>query len=868
MPTVCDYGQNIVGPFKQTLFLGCSVKSFSCNIGWNEQVTTLTVELVEDPCAGPKVYYNHPGHTGSWTAADPGFEAYQPTVGGPVYFRVADFEFAGVVQSWDKSDSTSGLNQYSVSISDPRFILQNTQIILNEYNGGVGELHNVINPFGWLEAHGFGSSAVNDQGVPWLNMKLAVSTLLSGAFDTNFGPYGSITFRTHDWNGVNILGEKFGLIRDRNPDTGDRYAPSLKTTFGGNGWYTGYFLDMDDIPFAPTIYRLGADNMSAMDIITQVCEDAGCDYHIEMFITSTKQKVIKVRAQERRAQPVMGRIQEFIDTRDNVMSKKVGRELRNEPTSSLAVGANVQDFYSTSAYTPWWGFDEDGNKITYNTLSDADGDPIPAIFGDIYNVYMDFRKINTTLGSPLANRVYVNELEMRAALSGIDDWYAYIMSYNNFGRTTTGQWLRARSARLTLEMIENDKQDEPAAGVNMGAGAMAGGAGFNFVRLDDVNLLESDKVKVHGFITAFASEFYGKKVLVTTDAESYYDDESQKRYYSKAPSSEAWVEDQDTWLGLTKPSVYLDQFTNDTGMVSGGAKYVAADGFVKEGQRDIVSDGTSLYIKAQADTEYLGDGTQSVVVTLGTAVEAGVQESGMADDYAGYILVGLNLNRTLADLKVVVGKGLNMGGGDVAFGLAKKRLYPDSLTIPMRSNYSKYGPFPYQGPPGPVNMKPDGDLSPWNYGGSAMMSIVADSQNKDGLTFMQEGERGSINWPGYPEHRIGAELRSDNFKFQTYSLTQYPWSVGGANYYYLYLPVAKSVGDFGPNITSVAVNVSDAGVNTTYSLTTFTPSFGRLAKLNTERLKQAARNRVSQAKQRRKMAFLDMYVQRSRFQGA
>ena len=183
----------------------------------------------------------------------------------------------------------------------------------------------------------------------------------------------------------------------------------------------------------------------------------------------------------------------------------------------------------------------------------------------------------------------------------------------------------------------------------------------------------------------------------------------------------------------------------------------------------------------------------------------------------------------------------------------------------MRSNYTKYGPFPYQGPPGPVNLKPNEDLSPWNYGDSATMTLVANAQSQDGLTFMQEGERGSINWPGYPEHRLGAELRSPHQNFISYILSNFSWIIGTTTYFYKYLPTTSATGSFGPNITSIAVNVSDGGVNTNYELTTFTPNFGRLSKINTERIKQSAKNRVAQAKQRRKMAFMDMYVQRSRF---
>jgi hypothetical protein len=862
MPTVCNYGQNIVGPFKQTLFLGCSVKSFSCTIGWNEQATTLTVELVEDPCAGPKVYYNRPGHEGTHTGPDPGFEAYQPTVGGPVYFRVADFEFAGVVQSWNRTDSTTGLKQYSISISDPRFILQNTQVILNENNGSVGGLFNIINVFGFLEAHGFGSSDVNDQGIPWFLVKLAASTLLSGAMEPTFGPHGAIAFRSHDWNGTNILGGKFGLVGSSSSDS---YDGSFKTTFGGNGWYTPYFLDMEDIPFAPAHYRFGADSMTVMDIISQVCDDAGCDYYIEMFLTGQGQKVIKVRTQARRAQPVMGKIQEFIDTRDNIISKNIGRELRNEPTSSFATGANLQTFYTTDIYDPWWGLDEDGVPIVWRTTTtNIPDDYLPATYlnGKIYDVYMDFRKLNTTLSTPLGvNKAWVNELEMRAALKGVDDWTAYALSYNNGVGTVTGKWLLDRGHDLFFAMQENLQQDVNAGGANNGPGNFPGGGGFNFNVPGNAANIESDKVKLHAFIQSFANEYYGKKILVNTDAQRYYNTEAQKDYYSKIPAGEAWIDDGSSWLGITKPNVYLDPFTSDTGMIAGGCGFDADYGFVKGG--DVVSDTTYLYVRSQAASEFV-TGVKTVV-TLSTEVELKVQETGDADDYAGWILVGRNNNRLIADLRAEMDEGFNFGAANVAFGLNKRRLYPLQVEVPMRSNYTKYGPFPYQGPPGPVNLKPNDDLSPWSYGDAGTMTLVANAQSQEGLTFMQEGERGSINWPGYPEHRIGAELRSSEPNFISYNLTQFQWHIGLSSYYYLYLPITSATGLLGPNITSIAVNVSDGGVNTSYELTTFTPNFGRLAKINTERLKQAAKNRVAQAKQRRKMAFMDMYVQRSRF---
>lgn len=52
---ICNYPQEIVGPFPQTLFLGCSIVDFNSNLGWGADSSTLTVNLVEDPSAHPEL---------------------------------------------------------------------------------------------------------------------------------------------------------------------------------------------------------------------------------------------------------------------------------------------------------------------------------------------------------------------------------------------------------------------------------------------------------------------------------------------------------------------------------------------------------------------------------------------------------------------------------------------------------------------------------------------------------------------------------------------------------------------------------------------------------------------------------------------
>jgi len=876
MAAVCNYGENIVGPFKQTIFLGCSVKSFGCTIGWNEQVTNLTVELVEDPCPGDKVYYNRPGSTpevGVWTDPDPGFEAYQPSLGAPVYFRVGTFEFAGVVQGWTKKDDTSGLDQYTVNISDPRFLLQNTQVIINEFNGSVGPIdpndptiYNVINPFGFLESFGFGVSDVNEVGVPWGYIKLAGSSLLSSQASlagNTYGPWGGVVYRSHDWGSKQ---EKFGLIKGS-----DTFVDSsVVNDFGGeHGYVTTYYVDLHDIPFKAEYYRLQAPQMSLLEIISQVCEDAGCDFYIELFITPVMgEKVIKVKTQQRRVQPTLGKIQEFLDSRTGVISKNVGRELRNEATQSFAYGASKQYFVETDStqHEPYWGKDTEGNLHTWDTISDPAG-----TLGTMYRVNLDITELNTTLSNKgsLTDYIHVTEAEMRCALGGFGSWQNFIQSYSTGTGTITGQWAIDRGFKPTFKV----GAFKPQADDNL-KGKQVGGMFPNLANFAFESTNVQDAKKIHAFISAFADEYYGKKALVPLGVAYYFNKESQANFFQALPASEAWVEAAGTWLGITKPSAYLDQFTTEEGMITGGVKHDATTAYVRDAG-SAVTDTSYIYISATAESEPIlkvpqgGAGLPEVfaIVNFSTIAELKTQEIGTESFMAGGAFGIKSLEGT--NIVPVLG-GFGMGlGADVSLGMSLKRVYPSTIAVPVRSNYNKYGAFGYVGPPGPVNMKPDDSLSPWSYGGTTTMNLVADSQSKEGLTFMQVGERGSVTWPGYPEHRIGSELRSTEVLYKTLSKTNFPWSVTNHNgttglQNYTYLNTVQAVGDFGPNITSIAVNIASGGITTTYELSTFTPSFGRMSKLNTERLKSAAKNRVRLAKMSRKMAFMRTYTQLAR----
>jgi hypothetical protein len=203
--------------YAQTLFLGCSVKSFNCSLGWSGEASRLSVELAYDPCAYPilrdinenpiprpegsdeytesllnndfpkdkngnnlvpgKVYYQPEEDkivSKYFYGPDPGFYADMPNpidsvdiIGCPVYFRYNNFTFAGIVKNWENTGNSSGTKTYTVSIESPSFLLSQTQMILGDYSGAIFVKSNSFPPFGFSKfAYGDYKGKIQEQNIP------------------------------------------------------------------------------------------------------------------------------------------------------------------------------------------------------------------------------------------------------------------------------------------------------------------------------------------------------------------------------------------------------------------------------------------------------------------------------------------------------------------------------------------------------------------------------------------------------------------------------------------------------------------------------------------------------------------------------
>jgi hypothetical protein len=363
----------IYGPLPQTSFLGCSVISFVMSQGWNEQASELTVELVQDPCISRKIWWDENLNRQSGERADPGFKYPEP--GSPVYFRIetdpdaatpaerGGFEYSGLVSSWTEKTDSAGNPIFTVKISDPRDVLGNSQVVLNNYTGSVFNIYNLINVQGFVEAFGEScssslsggiSSFVSERGVLWENIKCALHTLTSTIDRSNI-PFNFQQYCKR--NRLVYVGPR-NLPNSSTPDSGEGLFPvddnlNLDTNLSfipnANLNICEYLLDLTEIPLSPDHYRISGPNISLIELISQVCQDAGCEYYVELLPIKDNLgnifKVIKVRVSIKESQPPMGAIAEFIGLKtseQSFMAGTIGQELRPEPTSIFLMGGRVR----------------------------------------------------------------------------------------------------------------------------------------------------------------------------------------------------------------------------------------------------------------------------------------------------------------------------------------------------------------------------------------------------------------------------------------------------------------------------------------------------------------------------------------------
>ncbi len=917
--------QSTYGPFTQTLFLGLSISSFSCSAGWNEQVGELTVQLVEDTCVGTKIYWDEDLQVRLHTAADPGFVGESvDIIGSPAYFRVSNFEFSGLIQSWEKSRTVSGDPTYTVKLVDPRQILAGAQMIIGEYAGGIGGVgfagifgpYNLFNVFGYMEstdvactqtslqlvgglpepagyvagdltpdgamfgsdADGFGGALINDNGMPWSTIRTGLNSLINTApFLTSnvWSPYGRVLFKALS---AGDTGSGYGLLMG---DRADVLGPF--TSLPATRWLAEYYIDLSELPTPPPYWRINGSNVSIMDAISQLLEDAGYDYYIELIpvrgvssviAPSGIAKFIKIRTVRRLLQPTSGHISTFLNGVEATVNSMEGSELRNEPTTSFLIGAKKNtyyqiessdidgdnaagDFYDDDTIIPYFGIDSSENVIIPTKIDDGDG-VLRWHFvanGIALDNSLQTIDVSATLGD---FNIDIGELELQAAKAGYDAWTSIIDILN----TDTGQLFSSAGAggtweRIWLDAIDDHQVQDAFARdfINQDPAKLP----FLGVHNDPAAKIQEDLQTIYNFVNRFATEFYGKQFQVRVPYTCVrLDGESGKILTSEIPIQTGWT-DQTFILGLTNGSTLHTFLTDEDGRTETMVRFDTTPGTIdldvsELDPDDFGVDGNSYYIRCQVSDEYV-----YVNKSLRTSPRAIVTIPGVVkliQDPSSQAARAAKLYYTIIDLQIAAAKQAkaklaidnilkNVGNKQAFIPFDFPMRLPDGAGFGIQSQVLTYGPWVTMGPAGTVRVDHDEGLAPWNYGSLVALNVAGQSKANEGITYMQVGEKGNITIPGYPTIPLGAEigaLGADFFGLAGVHLVENRSTTAVGSVYTT--TIGGWVGTYGPNITDISVSVGTNGIQTTYNMRTFTPKFGRFSRSNAEAMKRIGQNRL------------------------
>jgi len=790
----------IVTTFNQTRFLGASIASFSTQIGWNEQSTSLTVSLVEDTSTvtTKRRWASYSGDTltpfSAFTTTTTADSFAPPSLGSPVHFRFDDFIFNGVLQSWEKKNDFNGI-YYECTVHGATEILSAVQLIIGGYSGTVSAIPNLINVFGYYEDIDFGAAQVNEAGIPWAP--------------------------------TNAIGLKSGINALINTTT---------SAYTGKMWLKNqrYLINLTNLPATPVYYRIGGNSVNLLEVISQVCQDAGFDYYVDLTYnygtaldnTNSNAPVITFKTVSRQAIPDLNLLKDFIDARTDAGAKSRGREFRNEETVAFMVGGQQERLYTqylaldsnpaNNTIWPYWGLDAQGNAIISSGINDAN------------TFTLDTRQVNC---SGVGATYSCNVGEIRAAMADMDSWMSYIGITNPDREAALGL-----AGRLNMS--------PEVSGILQRRGGTAldlANTNIDFAEMSKDDTKQEGILNLFSFIEGIGSEYYGKKFMVRLnnlpEAFQVASEPDTNRMMTSYEPIEAGYLDQADWLlgnrPLRFPAVYEDMFTTEEGKWNSFVYFQNASGLDLKNlspedcivyNQNNAATGTVLYVKTGIEPFFVyGNAAASsdprAVLTLPGSVNARVAASGQSWGPAQMIvkaIIQVDGGNPITDTPTAgqMTRANNLvdvnSSAHFPYDFGAEAQAPLAAVVPLRDNLRTYGPWSAAGAAasggGKVRFEQNTELVPWNFNGYTFMNNAGNAQIVNICGNQQEAEMGHVELVGSPIVQLGDALVSG-----------------------------------GPNVTGIDLNIGPNGVSTNYTLRTYTPGFGGFSKQQADTYQRLSR---------------------------
>jgi hypothetical protein len=220
--------------------------------------------------------------------------------------------FGGILQTYTQNRGMGGNPQYSVQVIDPREILSNVVLILNNYAGTVYSNKNILNIYGFLE-HNLSQAVIDANFSDKSNPTYKKSILTRNVSADN----GSITYTGNDRyqleaprlpslitatikpesfpitgtgfsrrssqgipyyrvrDAIYALMEKDGILLDEYKVAG----------YGGVVNFRGfnYVVDLSGLPTLPDLYYLDFDQINMLDLAMEICDITSHDMFVSLL---------------------------------------------------------------------------------------------------------------------------------------------------------------------------------------------------------------------------------------------------------------------------------------------------------------------------------------------------------------------------------------------------------------------------------------------------------------------------------------------------------------------------------------------------------------------------------------------------------
>jgi hypothetical protein len=610
-------------------FLGATLLSLNSQAGWGLDNSTLDVELVED-CVVPQFAYNTFTETvEEYTVPDSFLGKTQEIIGGAAYFSLPapdpnypfdKFKFGGIITGWTVRQSTSG-KVYSVKLSDPKILLDNTLIIVDNYSDFPYQHNNYYNAFAAYELsvnYGntavFGNAGSSERGMYYNNIVRALLALGFVAGD----PYGRPLLFSNTAPNLTIFGTgRFKL------DLGLLLNPfPLDGTLNDYTWHTssiyvnpnrlvnayGNPVESDSIPLAPDFYKI-TGSLSVTELINNICELTGRKFYTSLVYDPILLENI-IRVSTVQLNPFTS-YTNILDTFNGVATDiSYGKELRNDKTRKMIVGDNIHYLSTTSDFIPFFGENKLGLPII--PLIDNEGSFInPFTSGSTscgFWVEIDAQTLNASLYNPILDpsivspdpenpvpidSFWVSEADIRAALAGSQMFNTRLLNKDLNPAWASGTWTSPEkyekslinSIHQTPAYAQYTKNITTSITELLNTWAPSGVYPNKPLPLNDMlfnagltnigqytTVIADDLDKIHKFIQDLGQTYYGRQFLATlnepiavklsdTNLGEYGFGE---KIYSSSPTNDGgWVDYGVPVLGLTDPALAMFRTDDD-----------------------------------------------------------------------------------------------------------------------------------------------------------------------------------------------------------------------------------------------------------------------------------------------------------------